>query len=82
MFHSILILEQAAVIYVGKYLQGDLFGPTTSTGIWAYAEYFSWAVAAMLPVIFQGYQIEVALINGVVGWFVATIFGRIFGYIE
>ncbi len=82
MFEAILILEQAALIYVGKYLQGDLFGPTTSTGIWAYAEYFSWAVAALLPVVAQGYEIEVTLINGVVAWLVATIFGRVVGYIN
>jgi hypothetical protein len=81
MFELGLILEQAAIIYVGKYLQGDVFGPTTSTGIWAYAEYFSWGVAVLIPMVAQGYHVEKTLINGVVGWLVATIFGRAYGYI-
>lgn len=82
MFEATLILEQAAIIYIGKYLQGDLYGPTTSPGIWAYAEYFSWAVAAAVPILFQELPMELVLINGVVAWFVATLFGRMVGYID
>ena len=76
-----VLLEQSVIIYIGKFLQGDLYGPTTSTGIWAYAEYFSWAVAIGVPVFVQELPLSPVILSGVIAWFIATLFGRVFGYI-